>query len=625
MFLAWRLGQDVSWDLRNYHFYNAYGLLDNRFTRDFEPAGVQSYFNPILDIPFYVAVKIWKLRPIVIGLAHASFHGLNLWLVYRLVTLLVSGAEPELASIAAAAAAVTGAFGAAFSMGVGSSSGDNTMSVLVLAALVVLVSGIEADLSPPRRSVRISALLIGLATGAKPVAAMYAIGLVAALLVIRGGIRQRVRRIVDFGVFAAIGLLITHGYWMWLMFRHFGNPMWPFLDASMHSPYVQVSRYLASRFMPRTVTQAIFYPFFFAGEQQLVSEVRFSDPRFAVAFVCVVLFGGVALVRRWRSGAALRTTADVRTLAFVTFVVASYLAWERLSSVYRYAVSIELTAAALLCGFLAYWLRSTRRALIVAIPVCLLIVAFTKPGANAHVPWSETYFGVDEAALSAYGDSTILMTDFPNAYIAPFFPESATFIRVSSNWSFAAQAEVRTRVRQRIRNVDPRRIFLLDLPQAEPKADQENLELLGLALDMTRCTPLSTLFESGRICGVVDVGAAAPPSLASASPTAPASYEGFHDITNCNGIMGWAWDRAHPDAPLEIDVFDGTRFLTRVSASEFRQNLVEAKKGNGRHGFTLLTPSELRDGKPHDIWMKYAGTMVNLSAGPKPLTCLPQT
>jgi hypothetical protein len=56
MFMAWRLGQEVSWDLRNYHFYNAYFLLDNRFTRDIEPAGVQTYFNPILDIPFYVAV-----------------------------------------------------------------------------------------------------------------------------------------------------------------------------------------------------------------------------------------------------------------------------------------------------------------------------------------------------------------------------------------------------------------------------------------------------------------------------------------------------------------------------------------------------------------------------------------
>jgi len=28
------LGQDVSWDLRNYHFYNPYMLLTGRFTPD---------------------------------------------------------------------------------------------------------------------------------------------------------------------------------------------------------------------------------------------------------------------------------------------------------------------------------------------------------------------------------------------------------------------------------------------------------------------------------------------------------------------------------------------------------------------------------------------------------------
>nr|NCR13794.1 hypothetical protein [Microcystis aeruginosa SX13-11]NCR59966.1 hypothetical protein [Microcystis aeruginosa LL13-06] len=32
------LGQDVSWDLRNYHFYNPYMLLTGRFKYDVLPA-----------------------------------------------------------------------------------------------------------------------------------------------------------------------------------------------------------------------------------------------------------------------------------------------------------------------------------------------------------------------------------------------------------------------------------------------------------------------------------------------------------------------------------------------------------------------------------------------------------
>ncbi|MDB9418606.1 hypothetical protein PN487_18805, partial [Microcystis aeruginosa CS-556/03] len=43
------LGQDVSWDLRNYHFYNPYMLLTGRFKYDVLPAQIQTFFNPLMD------------------------------------------------------------------------------------------------------------------------------------------------------------------------------------------------------------------------------------------------------------------------------------------------------------------------------------------------------------------------------------------------------------------------------------------------------------------------------------------------------------------------------------------------------------------------------------------------
>src|SRR5437763_8628840 len=48
-----QLGQDANWDLRNYHFYNAFALFHHRLGVDLAPAMSQSYFNPILDLPFY--------------------------------------------------------------------------------------------------------------------------------------------------------------------------------------------------------------------------------------------------------------------------------------------------------------------------------------------------------------------------------------------------------------------------------------------------------------------------------------------------------------------------------------------------------------------------------------------
>jgi len=108
---------------------------------------------------------------------------------------------------------------------------------------------------------------------------------------------------------------------------------------------------------------------------------------------------------------------------------------------------------------------------------------------------------------------------------------------------------------------------------------------------------------------------AAPP------PAAPPAYEGYHDITNCNGIMGWAWDKNRPDDPVEVDIYDGEILLATVTANNFRQDLVNAGIGNGQHGFTYPVPPGLKDGKPHSIRMRFAGTKNDLNNTPKDITC----
>src|SRR5471030_2042473 len=48
------LGKDTSWDFRNYHWYAPYAWLNNRMGFDVAVAHHASYFNPFLDLPFYL-------------------------------------------------------------------------------------------------------------------------------------------------------------------------------------------------------------------------------------------------------------------------------------------------------------------------------------------------------------------------------------------------------------------------------------------------------------------------------------------------------------------------------------------------------------------------------------------
>jgi putative flippase GtrA len=66
------LGQDANWDFANYHLYNAYAVIHGRLLTDFAAAGLQTYFNPLLDVPYYL-MTVHLSAPVVafvMGVAH---------------------------------------------------------------------------------------------------------------------------------------------------------------------------------------------------------------------------------------------------------------------------------------------------------------------------------------------------------------------------------------------------------------------------------------------------------------------------------------------------------------------------------------------------------------------------
>ena len=48
------LGKDTSWDFRNYHWYGPYSILNDRMGIDVAVAHLASWYNPYLDVPYYL-------------------------------------------------------------------------------------------------------------------------------------------------------------------------------------------------------------------------------------------------------------------------------------------------------------------------------------------------------------------------------------------------------------------------------------------------------------------------------------------------------------------------------------------------------------------------------------------
>jgi Glycosyl transferase family 2 len=95
---------------------------------------------------------------------------------------------------------------------------------------------------------------------------------------------------------------------------------------------------------------------------------------------------------------------------------------------------------------------------------------------------------------------------------------------------------------------------------------------------------------------------------------APIRGRGFLDEVSPQRISGWAM--REDGQPAHVELWDGPRSIATLAADEPRPDLVEQGIADGRGGFSLATPRELLDGRPHWIWATVAGGDVELRHSP---------
>ena len=69
--------------------------------------------------------------------------------------------------------------------------------------------------------------------------------------------------------------------------------------------------------------------------------------------------------------------------------------------------------------------------------------------------------------------------------------------------------------------------------------------------------------------------------------TAPPHSIGVLEKVGDTVISGWAWNEKTPDTPIEIVIMEDKHILGEMTADQYRQDLADEGRGNGRHGFTF--------------------------------------
>ena len=515
---ALELDHGNTWDLKNYHYYAGYSFLNKHFNYDFAPAQVQSFLNPLLHVPSYLMIRHWP--PEIVTFFLGALHGVNLFLIFEIAFRLFDYRNAWLRYSWSLMIAATGFCGAVNISELGTTFSDNTVSILVLFCLLLIIRVYGRDgPSVPTGFFRPLGIgcIAGLAVGIKLTSAIYVLPLAASVVIvscISWGWARSLKPIALLCGGIGVGFVAVYGAWGWNLYQEFGNPFFPYFNDIFQSDFYQYSSAADPRFLPRDLSQRLFYPFYWARTNVgLVAEVHFRDVRLAIAYLAVValaLFrlgcafpGSRLFLDRLRPSSLRPSRAGV--IMLTSFLVLSYFFWQERFSIYRYAVVLEFLAPLYVSLVLAYLTRSKMFTIALGTAANLVMIWTLKPLDFAGSPLDSSFFDIRVPSAATLDQSVVLMAGgSPFSYVVPSFPSPTRFVRVESNFI-------------RPGGHDPVDGYLRELLAAYPKerrrayvhrpdqyaATEAALSFYGLQIKRDSCTALrSSRVFHGYLCKV---------------------------------------------------------------------------------------------------------------------------
>jgi uncharacterized repeat protein (TIGR03803 family) len=81
--------------------------------------------------------------------------------------------------------------------------------------------------------------------------------------------------------------------------------------------------------------------------------------------------------------------------------------------------------------------------------------------------------------------------------------------------------------------------------------------------------------------------------LGASDTSEPGVLRGYIDCIRASLIAGWAQNADAPEAPVCLDIFADGKFVGRMLANKYREDLKAAGLGSGRHAFAFMPPAGL--------------------------------
>lgn len=427
------LGKDANWDFLNYRHYNAWAFLHDRLAQDVAVAHHATYYNPLIDVPFFLATE--RLPAWGAGFLLATVQGIGFtllfWLAWVLFRFESRGLRLSVASLVAICA-MTG--GGAFGQ-LGVVSYDNVIALWVIGALLVVVCRVEQICEGPWGVALgwafVAGLLAGGAAGLKLTAALYCVGLCLAFGVLSTTFTRRFFGAFFFGLGVLAAMAAFSLPWSLKLQYLTGNPFFPYFNSVFHSPLVSDAFNRDATFIPENLFIRVFFPFYFTFNPFRVAEFFFRDVRLLIVFILfpVAVFFTFAKGKKTPGPEAIPAAANFVMAA----AVFSYTVWLGLFCIYRYIITLEMLAPLLiaLCLDRLPFSRNIRLGFLSILLFSSQLAAYSE--FDKRLTWTSPYVSVDRPVIERPEETLVLLAGTsPLGFALPGNDPRISFLRIQS-------------------------------------------------------------------------------------------------------------------------------------------------------------------------------------------------
>jgi len=414
------LQHEWRWDFTNYHYYNAFAFLNGRIAYDIAPASINTFFNPILDLPLWFYIQHFNDNPALIYALQGAWGGLMLFAFYKIYQLFFK-LENIISYVVLALSLLLTLSGEAVFSQFGTSSNEIPVSFFILWGLYILLKQIKLPETQKLKKFFAAGLIMGIALGLKQTVVIYCIASGLMLMICYKYLNKPYKSIFFFALGGFIAYIALNGWFMWKYWTLYGNPFFPFLNGVFHSPYFDDFNYRDTRYLP-PLKYFLIYPILWNFKGYTIREQPYVD--FRLTLIYIVLIGVFAWLLHQKKLKKFFKEHPLDGSLYV-FIALSFFVWMMMFSILRYSAVLEVISI-IWFAKMVFSLLERKSLILSAVIISFFVVLLSVCVFENELSKRQTngkFLSIEEIKLP---ENTLLkLYGFPTALVVPEFSKHA--------------------------------------------------------------------------------------------------------------------------------------------------------------------------------------------------------